>query len=809
MINILNDKVDNNIVELMKYMFSKESSFKCIFMICMLIFGVTVSQAQNIIVSGVVVADSTEAKTYDIDVIQGNNPANTHKMDSPSFQLKVDASTIPCNLRIRKDGFRIMEVALADAENDTIDLGMLRLEPLSQALDEVVVSAKRPVMSINKGTISVRIEGTSLENMGEFTDMMEYVPGMIRKGDKMEVLGRGLPLYLLNGIEIKNEDVLASLKSSQISKIEIIKHPSSAYPSGTKAVINIITKSTLKDELSISVASSTHIRRKTSESPSISVSYNKKKWLMNLSYKYGYGQNLNKETYYRDIYSPSRTFHAEWQRYSPYIGKGHRINYSVDYNLSDNHKIGFMYQFTHINDKEPITGQNIEDSSTNGTIVKDVIQNDNSKINRHSININWTSKLTDNSSLQLIQDMSFNSKDEFDEVKETNVKTKSVLQNITDGKNKSDIYTTNLKYKNENIASMSGSFGLRYDYFKTDMETSINDVLKGIERNYCNSISTENIYSAYGELSKEWEKFDISAGLRYEYLKRSISNALAIGAKPEVTDNSNKGLFPRLSMEYRPHEDLSVSLNYETELSNPQLSMLNSGMIYQDSLTYETGDINIKPTYTHTLSLGVNWKAFNIDVSYEYTKNYIITPYTQIDSESDIVCSSPVNIEGMNELGIDFGFNKNRNKWNASANIYVGLPHCKIMYLGKEITVDKPYSSGKARLSYNLCSKISFYTQFMYQSSNEVVTTVQKNLNKWDVGITGNIGRLKYSLSFNDILHRAHFNNVYDRYQNVKDGTFGTNDMRGLTISLSYKLFSSKNSETRNEIGNTNILNRL
>ena len=88
----------------------------------MLIFGVTVSQAQNIIVSGVVVADSTEAKTYNIDVVQGNNPANTHKMDSPSFQLKVDASTIPCNLRIKKEGFRIMEVALTDAVNDTIDL---------------------------------------------------------------------------------------------------------------------------------------------------------------------------------------------------------------------------------------------------------------------------------------------------------------------------------------------------------------------------------------------------------------------------------------------------------------------------------------------------------------------------------------------------------------------------------------------------------------------------------------------------------------------------------------------------------------
>lgn len=784
-------------------------SFKFLCLFGLLIIGITICNAQKVIVSGVVVSDSTEVKSYYIDVIQGNGSANTYKMDSASFQMNVDANTIPCNLRIRKEGFRIMEIALNDKENETIDLGMLRLVALSQALDEVVVSSKRPIVSISKGTMSVRIEGTTLENMGEFTDMIEYVPGMIRKNDKIEVLGRGLPLYLLNGIEIKDEEVLRSLKAEHISKVEIIKHPSSEYPSGTKAVINIITKKMLKDELSIDVASTTYFNRRTSELPSASFSYKKDKWLMNLSYKYLYGQNLNKETYYRDIFSSSRTFHAEWQRYSPYLGKEHNISYSVDYNCSDNHKIGFMYKFKHADRKEPITGQNIENGSTNGTILKDVIQDDKSRLDRHSINVNWTSKLTDSSSLQLIQDMVFNSEDYSDDVKETNVKTNSVLWNVTDGRNKSDIYTTNLKYKNENIASMTGSFGLRYDYFKTEMETGINDVLKEIERSYCNSVLTENIYSAYGELSKEWETFDISAGLRFEFLKRSISNASAIGAKPEVTDNSNKGLFPRLSMEYRPHENWSVSFNYETELSNPQLSMLNSGMVYKDSLTYKTGDVNIKPSYTHTLSLDVNWKAFTIGASYEYTKNYIITPYTQINSESDIVCSSPVNIKGINELDASLGFNKNWNKWNASADILVGFPHCRIMYLGKEITVNKPYSFGSARFSYEISSKISAYTQFMYQSSNESVTIVQKNLSKWDVGITGNLGRLKYNLSFDDILHRAHFNNVYKRFQNIKDGTFGTNDIRGVTISLAYKLFSSKSAKTKTEISNTNILNRL
>lgn len=772
------------------------------------LIGITVCRAQGINVSGIIVSDSTEVNTYYIDVVYGNNPANTHKMDCPSFQLKIEKNAFPCNLHIRKEGFRILEIALTETENDSIDLGMLRLEPLTQTLDEVVVTSKQPTVSYNKGVMSVKIDGTSLESMGKLMEMLEYVPGMIRKGNGVEVLGRGAPIYLLNGVEIRNTHFLSTLDAGQISKIEIIKHPSSEYPSGTKAVVNIVTKKTLKDNISVSVGSATVFRRKTSEFPIAFVSYKKGNWLMNLSYEYTYWKNLNKETYYRDIYSLARTFHAEWQREDYSLDKGHKLSYSVEFTPSDKHKFGLMYLFSHDDENEPITGQNVESSTNKAIVVKDVIENKKKKDNKHLMNIYWNGKLNEKSSLQFIQDISLVSKDGIEDVTETSLKTKSELHNITDSKYRSDVYTSNLKYKNEDLASLDCSFGLRYDYFKTEMETVSNDIAKALERSYCNSVSTENIYSAYGELSREWDKFDISAGIRYEYLKRSISNASEIGAKPVFVDDSNKGFFPHLSMEYRPNDDWSLSFNYDTDISYPQLAMLNSGVIYKDSLTYETGDINIKPSQTHSLSFDVNWNAFSISASYDYTKNEIITAYTQIDSESDVVCSNPVNLKSVSEFGITFGFNKNWNKLNANVNVYEGFPNSRITYLGNEIKVNKAFSNGNARLAYNMSSKLSIYTQFMYQSYRESDVSVQMCLNKWDIGITGNLGKLKYRLSFEDILHRAHFNNCYDRYLNVKDGTLGTNDMRGVTLSLTYKLFS-KEAKTENEVSNTNILNRL
>jgi len=769
----------------------------------------TICSAQSIVVTGTVYTDSADIQSYFIDIKGKANQSNTLTVSEPSFLIRMEQKEMPCHLIIRKEGYRMTEVVLTEAENDSIELGKIRLYPTTNTLNEVVVATARPTMTIRKGIIKVRIEGTPLETMGNLTDMMEYVPGMMRKGDKLEVLGRGKPLYLLNGIEIKDEQTLASLKSEQIQSIEIIKHPSAAYPSGTKAVVNIKTRNVLKDELSVTVGSTTTIKRKFSEYPSAFISYSKKKWLFNLSYDYGQFKNLNKETYYRDIYADNRerTFRAEWQREDLLSEKSHSLRYAMEYRPTEKQLFGVSYLFGHNDEDNPISGLNVENRPTSVTI-KDILENGEKERNRQSVNLYWTGQISESSSIQVIQDIYLNSNDKRMDVTETNIENGSTLHTLSDENYRSDIYTSNIKYENEDLASLNCTFGVRYDYFKTKMETGIHEVLKGENISYNRSTSTENIYSAYGEIAKEWDKTMLSVGVRYEYLQRSIDNTADVSAEAEATEQAQHGIYPELNVEYSPNDDWTLSLYYETGLSNPQLSMLNSGTIYSDSLTYKKGNIDIKPTRTHSVALEAEWKMLNVGVSYDYTHNEIITAYTQLNSESDIIYNSPVNIKDVNELGLSLGLYKKWNRFNGGANVYVGFPYSKITYLGEEKIMDMPYSSGNVQLSYEVGPKLNFYTKFSYQSSNESVTTIQKNLNKWDVGLTGKAGNLSYTLSFTDLLHRAHYNNCYEIYHNVKDGTFGTNDMRGLYLSLSYKIFS-KQIKTNNKTSNNNILNRL
>lgn len=95
-------------------------------------------------------------------------------------------------------------------------------------------------------------------------------------------------------------------------------------------------------------------------------------------------------------------------------------------------------------------------------------------------------------------------------------------------------------------------------------------------------------------------------------------------------------------------------------------------------------------------------------------------------------------------------------------------------------------------LYYFLNNKITAYTTFTFQSYLEDTNISQRPANNWSAGIQMNMikDKLTLTLSVSDILHRANYNNIDIRYINTQHGTYGTNDMRGITLSASLSLFN-------------------
>ena len=77
------------------------------------------------------------------------------------------------------------------------DLGTIRMQPDSYKLNGVEVKGSRPLVRIKDDALLTTIEGTYLSKMGTGNDVLAHIPGVIRNGNSIEVIGRGTPLIYI------------------------------------------------------------------------------------------------------------------------------------------------------------------------------------------------------------------------------------------------------------------------------------------------------------------------------------------------------------------------------------------------------------------------------------------------------------------------------------------------------------------------------------------------------------------------------------------------------------------------------------
>lgn len=123
-------------------------------------------------------------------------------------------------------------------------------------LSELVVKATMPKTKMKNGAMVTRIEGSVLETAGTAEDMLSRVPGMMRRGGVLQVIGKGTPIYYINGRKVQNEDELSRLKSADIREVEVISAPGAIYDAEVNAVVRIKTRPQQGEGVSGRVATS-------------------------------------------------------------------------------------------------------------------------------------------------------------------------------------------------------------------------------------------------------------------------------------------------------------------------------------------------------------------------------------------------------------------------------------------------------------------------------------------------------------------------------------------------------------------------
>ncbi len=134
---------------------------------------------------------------------------------------------------------RVIEFAIAPGINR---IGNIELEPVEIELNEIVVTANRPVFKMENGNLVTMVSNSLLSTLGTAGDILERIPGIDCKNNSIQVFGKGTPVIYVNNRKLHDISELEQIQSGDILSVELIKNPGARYDATDRAVIVIKTK---------------------------------------------------------------------------------------------------------------------------------------------------------------------------------------------------------------------------------------------------------------------------------------------------------------------------------------------------------------------------------------------------------------------------------------------------------------------------------------------------------------------------------------------------------------------------------------
>jgi len=152
-------------------------------------------------------------------------------------------------LRVQAMGFAIthLDSIYLRAERYDFNLGDIRLNDSSSALNEVIVYAEKPLIENKDDKLTYNVGESALSNGATTAELLKNMP-LINNDPSGKILLKGKePKILIDDKPTdlsaqQLQDLLESLPGSSIEKIEIMTNPPPQYATETGGVINIVTK---------------------------------------------------------------------------------------------------------------------------------------------------------------------------------------------------------------------------------------------------------------------------------------------------------------------------------------------------------------------------------------------------------------------------------------------------------------------------------------------------------------------------------------------------------------------------------------
>jgi|GEM_PF-3806513 len=762
--------------------------------------------SQNKILLGSIETDKDDnIEIYQIDIYRLDTDTTffaSYQLENSIFEL---TTTFPDCFRLSVSSFGC-EAFFVDTcfINDKIDLQKIRLKKKEFMLSEVVVSHSRPKTKINGSLTTINVKNSILTNMGDANNVLERLPGIIKKDNQFLVLGRGASAIYIDDRLIMDNNELLLLKSQNISEISINRNPSSIYESKTKAVIQIKTIPYLKDMFDLQISNNLSFNRKINNYSDLQINFKKKKLATRFTYRYGLGGSEIKENSYQRIFHSQYTFHNDLDYTNINDIYHHNVAGMANITLDDKNRIGFQYSGLFISDKSHISKDQRFGKDDLRNNLRFIDHRSNWDSDLHTFNASYSHKKGDKTSLLLITDYAIKDNKIKNKIKEEGTTNNNISFVDYNSDSRYSIFTASLNYRFELLHTLKTVLGARYAY--TENKSNTDYILQ--KNNSKNSL-TDNLTAIFLELEKKINKITLSGGIRYEYNPVKLITQEQDSIIIQKRHLSN--FLPNIKLSDQLNDNVELELNLSRKVVHPSFHAMNPIENYQDSLSVAKGSPYIKPTLIDNISLYVTlWSKLSFELGYTWNENEIVQTTILENEQSDKTMMIPINLNRTEYYNFSTSYALSRERWSANVMGMIEVPNFEMPEGNRKVKYTKPKYTFMINGSYSLSKNISLYSDFFIASPGYNSITYQHSINNFNIGILGNFfnNKLNVRIAGTDIFQGSNWNNWDEKYLNIHSGYRGTNDTRGIEISLSYR-FNNIKSRIDVPRGNSDILDRV
>ena len=534
--------------------------------------------------------------------------------------------------------------------NETVQLKTIELVPTEKAMSGVTVTARKPFIEVKMDRTLVNVDAQVTNAGTTALEVLEKSPGVtVDKDGNISLKGKtgvmvmmdGRPAYL-SGTDLTN--YLKNLPSSALEQIEIMTNPPAKYDAaGNAGIINIKTKKNKAVGFNgnISLNYGQGFYWKTNNSINANYRTAKVNVFANASQsEWNSFNQLDIKRTYRNGSTKDITAIFEQSARMRNNNSNYNVKLGADFFVSKQTTVGIVTSgFYNPGTSNSTNTSNLMNAVRKVDSVVYAVSNNENKWKNGSVNLNFRHQF-DSTGTELSADLDYltyategNQRfvnntytPEWVKLREKTITSNTPI-NI-------DIYSAKVDYSHPFKSGLKLEAGAKTSYVKTGNSAFYYNVTSGVKTtDYTKTnefLYKENINAAYVNVNKEFGRFGMQTGLRFEntsYNGKQHGNP----TRPDSLFKRDYGsLFPTVYVSYKASDKNQFAVSLGRRIQRPAYQELNPFLFFIDEYTYESGNPFLRPQFTNNVELTHTYKGFlTTTLNYGHTKDYMMETFSQ------------------------------------------------------------------------------------------------------------------------------------------------------------------------------------